>query len=212
MTKKATSPKSRDPVPASADRILDAARAEFVDYGLAGARVDRIAERAGINKAMIYYHFGSKENLYQEIINLQLEKVGQFVAEHISEEADFEKFLYRLAAFYDSMFETLHDFKAIFLREMASGGERIRSALMRTIAEKGLTKKLKSIIDQGKRTGQFRSIDSRQAIISFIGMNLFYLLMAPIFNSVWEIKDDKKFRHRRRKEVVDLFLHGLKAE
>jgi len=46
------------------DKILKAALVEFAEYGLAGARVDRISKRAGVNKAMLYYHFSSKDNLY----------------------------------------------------------------------------------------------------------------------------------------------------
>ena len=52
----------------SRDRIINAALDEFGQFGLAGARVDRIAKKAGLNKAMIYYHFNSKENLYREMI------------------------------------------------------------------------------------------------------------------------------------------------
>ena len=48
--------------------ILDAATAEFARYGLGGARVDRIAERAGANKRMLYYYFGSKEALFLAVL------------------------------------------------------------------------------------------------------------------------------------------------
>jgi AcrR family transcriptional regulator len=196
----------------SAGKILTAARAEFAEYGFAGARVDRIAQRSGVNKAMIYYHFRSKEKLYQEIIDRHLERAGQFIESHISDFIDIEDFLYQLAVLYDSMFETLDDIRPIFLRELASGGERIKAAFDKFIAGRGLIKKLKAVIERGRKAGDFRQVDSRQAIISFIGMNIFYLLMAPVLNPVWEIKDEKKFRKKRRKEVVDLFLHGLKAE
>jgi AcrR family transcriptional regulator len=53
---------------ATSDRILDAAIEEFVEYGLAGARVDRIAERAGANKQLLYRHFGSKEGLFDAAV------------------------------------------------------------------------------------------------------------------------------------------------
>jgi TetR/AcrR family transcriptional regulator len=46
------------------EKILASARKEFSEKGLNGARVDRIAGASGVNKAMIYYHFGSKEALY----------------------------------------------------------------------------------------------------------------------------------------------------
>ena len=68
---------ARDPSPGEerlrdADRsqstILAAARDEFAEHGLGGARVDRIAERAGLNKRLIYYYFQDKENLFQAVL------------------------------------------------------------------------------------------------------------------------------------------------
>ena len=57
----------RDPVRAKRDIML-AAREEFVEYGLDGARVDRIAERAGANKRMLYHYVGNKEALYSRVL------------------------------------------------------------------------------------------------------------------------------------------------
>ncbi|MDE1166820.1 MAG: helix-turn-helix domain containing protein, partial [Pseudomonas sp.] len=50
------------------ENILQAAITEFVQQGLAGARVDAIAERTQTSKRMIYYYFGSKEQLYVEVL------------------------------------------------------------------------------------------------------------------------------------------------
>jgi TetR/AcrR family transcriptional regulator len=192
------------------EKILLSARTEFAKYGLAGARVDRIASRSGVNKAMIYYYFHSKGNLYQTVINQQLSKVRMLAEEIITTEVNPESLLLRMAEVYNSLFENREDLVPILLREAASGGERIRTILKQIITTKRLGKKVKEIIDRGKKEGLFREVDSRQAIISFVGMNLFYLLMEPIINSVWEIKDEKKFREKRPQEIVDLFLHGLK--
>ncbi|MFF3580302.1 TetR/AcrR family transcriptional regulator [Streptomyces mirabilis] len=49
-------------------RLLDAAFTEFATYGIAGARVDRIAEAAGANKRLIYAYFGNKEQLFDEVL------------------------------------------------------------------------------------------------------------------------------------------------
>jgi AcrR family transcriptional regulator len=56
-------------------RIFDAATAEFAEYGLAGARVDRIASAARANKQAIYLYFGSKEKLFAAILRAKLEEV-----------------------------------------------------------------------------------------------------------------------------------------
>src|SRR3954463_13229758 len=56
------------PARVSPDQILDAAAHEFAEHGYAGARVDRIARRAAVNKAMLYYHFTSKQQLYRTLL------------------------------------------------------------------------------------------------------------------------------------------------
>lgn len=67
-------------------RILAAAREEFARYGLAGARVDRIAELANANKRSIYVHFGPKETLFEVVVDqalAQLEASVPFDAEDL---------------------------------------------------------------------------------------------------------------------------------
>lgn len=61
----------RDPEATKA-KLLDAARHEFSAKGIAGARVDAIAARAGVNKQLVYYHFGSKDGLYRELLHQRL--------------------------------------------------------------------------------------------------------------------------------------------
>jgi AcrR family transcriptional regulator len=57
---------------ATKQRILEAATAEFAEYGLAGARVDRIATRAGANKQLIYAYFASKEGLFDSVLEANI--------------------------------------------------------------------------------------------------------------------------------------------
>lgn len=61
----------------SREKILTAALHEFSVHGLAGARVDEIAKSAGVNKAMIYYHFESKEALFNELFKAEMELLNQ---------------------------------------------------------------------------------------------------------------------------------------
>jgi AcrR family transcriptional regulator len=56
-------------------KLLDAALDEFAEFGIAGARVDRIAAKAGCNKAMIYAYFGSKEGLFDELLKIQIDRL-----------------------------------------------------------------------------------------------------------------------------------------
>ncbi|KAB2869982.1 MAG: TetR/AcrR family transcriptional regulator, partial [Burkholderiaceae bacterium] len=67
---------ARDPEPTRA-RILAAAKAEFARSGLGGARVDRIAERAGANKRMLYYYFDSKDGLFRAVLEATYEHIRE---------------------------------------------------------------------------------------------------------------------------------------
>ena len=62
------------------EKILEAALHEFSVHGLAGARVDEIAKSADVNKAMIYYHFASKEALFNELFQSEMELLKQELA------------------------------------------------------------------------------------------------------------------------------------
>ncbi|MEU2154990.1 TetR family transcriptional regulator [Streptomyces sp. NPDC019396] len=60
-------------------RLLDAALTEFAEYGIAGARVDRIAETAGANKRLIYVYFGNKEQLFDLVLQQAMEQGAESV-------------------------------------------------------------------------------------------------------------------------------------
>src|SRR6185295_6636264 len=102
------------PATVSPDQILAAAAVEFAARGYSGARVDRIARRARVNKAMIYYHFGSKQALYRE----RLRAVEASGAEP--------------SAMLNRAIETIAEltgektfFPSIMLREIAEGGAHL---------------------------------------------------------------------------------------
>ena len=70
----AQTPQRRDPV-ATRSKLLAAARREFADSGLAGARVDEIAARAGVNKQLVYHYFGDKDALYLAVLEWVYEEI-----------------------------------------------------------------------------------------------------------------------------------------
>lgn len=73
-------PRRRNPE-ATRARILDAAKIEFAAVGFAGARVDAIAEAAGVNKRMLYHYFGDKRGLYREVYHRQVLAHGEVTGE-----------------------------------------------------------------------------------------------------------------------------------
>jgi len=192
-------------------KIIEAAAAEFAGSGLAGARIDRIAERAGVNKAMIYYHFASKEKLYQAIIDEHVERVSLALQGVVGSDMDLETALLTLAKTYHAAFGGHQDLVSMLLHELADGGAHLKQALQSMIWGKGIPNRLMMLLEDGIGEGRFRAFDPRQAMISFAGMNLFYLFMSPIATSLWEIEHENEFLENRPAQIVDLFLHGIQS-
>jgi TetR/AcrR family transcriptional regulator len=195
----------------TADEILKGAIAEFAEHGLAGARVDRIARRAGVNKAMIYYHFSSKEALYQAVIDSKLRLISDCIHTALDDGDSAEAVFLKVSHFYVSVLRQSAEMRPIMMRELAGGARYLREAFGKYIGGKSLPFRLKALIEQGKESGSYRDVDSRQAIISFIGMNLFFLMVGPVISEIWGIDNDEEFIEERPAAIVDLFLHGIKA-
>lgn len=192
-------------------KIIEAATEEFAEKGLAGARVDSIARIAEVNKAMIYYHFSSKENLYKVIIEIHLEKIVSVLSQAAEPSTDMETSLLALSNRYHDVLGSDDRFPRILLHELAGGGRIFKELMIKNIRERGLPERMVQKIEEGIGAGFLRQVDPRQAMISFMGMNLFFLLVSPIFSLMLEIKNVEEFLKDRPKQVVDLFLHGLLA-
>jgi TetR/AcrR family transcriptional regulator len=116
----------------SRDRILAAAMAEFADHGLSGARVDRIAERAGANKQLIYYYFTNKDGLFDAAIKAMAARFNQVRSTIPIAPAD------RMAAYFkattqDVTIVRMLQWEALSIGESDAVEEDARSAHMREV-------------------------------------------------------------------------------
>jgi AcrR family transcriptional regulator len=160
---------------------------------------------------MIYYHYRSKEHLYETVIQEHTDRVREFLTHVLTQQTDPEKSLLALSRFYVQVFESSHEMRPIMLREMAGGGERARRLFVQMITEVEAPERIRALFEAGVPRGNLRPLDPPQTFVSFVGMNLFYLLFSPFLNAVWEIDDEEAFRRLRPEAVVDLFLHGLRT-
>jgi TetR/AcrR family transcriptional regulator len=145
----------RRPRPGSRDRLLLVAAAEFAARGFDGTTVDRIAARARLNKAMLYYHFDSKAALYRAI----LLDVFRGVAGAVAAAAAAGDPPARLRAFIRALAAETADrphFPLMWLREIADGGRHLDREV---VAELGrVLATLKAVLDDGVRQGAFRDV------------------------------------------------------
>jgi AcrR family transcriptional regulator len=149
--------RSRSAADGSRARLLAAAATEFAAHGFAGASVDRIATAARLNKAMIYYHFRSKQALYREILHDMFQAVGRGVrraaGSPVSPDEKIGLFVEAIAAEADAR----PHFPPIWFREVAEGGAHLDAAIIRDLT--GVLRSLQSIVDEGARAGRFRRVN-----------------------------------------------------
>jgi len=195
----------------SRQRILESAGDEFAKYGLAGARVDRIAEEAGVNKAMLYYHFHSKEKLYEDVVEEFFRQIAGRIRIHMSREGSLEEMLQGIADAHAQMVADTPKIIPILLRELAEPHGDLLDSVANTIWSEGMIESSRERIDEAMQSGECRHLDVRQMIISFVAMSLGYHLLAPLADRVWNVTDRKAFIEERRKGIVDLFLYGVKV-
>lgn len=141
----------------SRQRLIAAAAREFAARGFAGASVDRIAGAARLNKAMIYYHFTSKADLYREILRDMFSAVERRVAAMAGSTADPADKVRGFVEAIAAEAEVRPHFPPIWFREIADGGAHLDSATVRHIA--GVVKTLAGIIEEGVAGGRFRQVN-----------------------------------------------------
>ncbi len=195
----------------SKEKILEAAMGEFAKNGLQGARVDKIAAEAGVNKAMIYYHFSSKAKLYNEVVHNFVASRITMLQRDISNEVRLEDAVRQALDFHAEMFHNNPQVISIFLRELATPGSEIIATVANVIKGAGLPAEFSKKLSNGMRSGEFRPVDVRQAMISLMTMSIGYFLMSQIFDNVWQVTGEPAFIEERKKAIVDLFMNGVKA-
>jgi TetR/AcrR family transcriptional regulator len=164
----------------SPDRILAAAAGEFAARGFAGARVDRIARRARVNKAMLYYHFGSKQALYDALLRRTFAeaavRIRAIAAADLSPADKIDQVIEGIAAFVK---EHEH-FPAIMMREIAEGGAHLDAATLAELA--AVPRAVAEIVQEGVKRRLFRPVDPIAAYFTMFPPIVFYLAGAPIRN------------------------------
>ena len=167
--------RGRDPE-RTRQRILDAATEEFARHGLGGARVDRIATRAGANKRMLYYYFGSKDGLFLAALEDRYAHIRSAERELELEHLAPVRALERLVKFTWDYFLEHPEFMTLLNSENLHKGRHVaRSRRVREM-HSPLVETLGRVLRRGERAGLFRKgVDPVQLYISIAGEGYFYL-------------------------------------
>ena len=171
-----------DPQAGTRDRLFAAAAREFSARGFAGANVDRIADAARVNKAMLYYHFGSKSNLYGEVLRDMFEAVAARLAATVGPDADPAARVSAVAEAIGREAEVRPHFPPIWLREVAEGGAHLDKATIGVMG--GLVRHMTTAVGDGVASGQFVPANAFLVHLGIVGPLLLFFATAPLRKKV----------------------------
>ena len=200
----------RDPA-RNQERILGAATEEFSRYGLGGARVDRIAARAGANKRMLYYYYGNKEALFLAVLESRYAHIRR--AEQGLRLGDLApaEGMRRLIAFTWNYYLKHPEFLTLLNSENLHRARHLRRSRQVAAMHSPLVAMLKDLLERGARMGEFRAdVDPVQLYISIAALGYFYLSNRYTLSTIFE-RDLLAARNKseRLKHMTDIVLGYL---
>ena len=194
-------------------KIMDAAKSVFAEVGFSGARVDEIAKRAKVNKAMIYYRIGDKEALYGQVLHSIFSDLASRLTARLREDHSPEE---KLRAYIRELVSTVEQhpyMPPIMMRELASGGQNFPDVAARGLVT--ILDFLKKILDEGKAKGQFhetRPFTFHLMVISALISSKNIENIIKKHDSILQIVDGMEdyFPENISKEVAEILLRAIK--
>lgn len=167
-------PRVRD-AEATQRRILAAAKREFARLGLGGARVDDIALKAKANKRMIYHYFGSKEGLFQRVLEDAYQDIRAAEGKLDLDGLPAEKALEQLVRFTWKYYLDHPEFLTLVNSENLHKARHLKASKNIDVINRPLHGMVQSILDRGVQEGTFRTgIDEMQLNVTIAAISYYY--------------------------------------
>ncbi|MBN8749992.1 MAG: TetR family transcriptional regulator [Variovorax sp.] len=166
--------------------ILLAARDEFANHGLAGARVDRIAERADVNKRLIYYYFGSKDDLFLAVLERTYADIREAEQRLHLDEVEPVEAIRQLISFTWHYYLEHPEFITLLNSENLHKAVHLKRSDRIQEMNSPLVQLLDGILERGRREHLFHAgIDPIQLYISIASLCYFYLSNNPTLSAIF---------------------------
>lgn len=197
---------------AAREAILQAARAEFAGKGLAGGRVAEIAARAGVNKQLIYYYYGSKEDLYRTALEAVYAEIRSLERDlHLGDMAP-EAAMAALIGFSFDYLARHPDFIGLLNHENAHGAVHVQRSPAIRETNSPLIDLIARTLKRGIAAKVFRrGIDPVELYVSVAGMSYFFFSNRLTLSSIFgrDLRDAEAVESYRR-HVVTFAMAGLR--
>jgi TetR/AcrR family transcriptional regulator len=194
------------------EQIFETATELFSKHGYNGVSTGDIAEAAGVNKALIFYYFTSKQELFKQVFHGQVENVVTTIRRQLS---NAKPGLASIEEFIRAHMQQLREnaaFRQMMIRELVNSGEGLTQVLQSgaNVALKSIRNDLLREFSIAKQNGEIRDVDPLQTIVNLISMDVFFFIGEPIVRLINPNIDINEFEEGREDNIIDLIINGMK--
>ena len=192
------------------ERIFEAAIQVFSQKGKDGARMQEIADEAGINKSMLHYYFRSKEKLYEAVFQYVFR---EFSKNHLASIVEAPTFAETLRSFIYAFIDN-HQKKPAIIRLMANENINGGSTMGRIISQNEHDSSppaimLKKIAEAVER-GEIRPVHPQHTLLTILSCCIFFFLWAPTIKAkIPQAQNWDAFVEARKEHIFEMLYHGL---
>ncbi len=201
-------PRNRDPKLVR-EALLAAARRHFSAHGVGAAALRDIARDAGVTPAMVAYHFGDKQGLYEAMLTETVGPVLAHLGAALSTDAapDLEQLLHR----YVTTLAANPWLPQLIVREVFTEGGAFRARFTAGFAKRGGGMLIK-LVEHEQAAGRFRTdVEPERAAQALLSLALFPFIALPVTREVFGMKADAGFLVQHVTELATLYKHGMRA-
>jgi AcrR family transcriptional regulator len=190
--------------------ILIAAKSVFQKKGMDGARMQEIADEAGINKAMLHYYYRSKQLLFEAVFSNAFSLLAPQLNKVLNDDSSIEEKVKNFTNNYIS-FISKHPYLPNFIIQELNRNPKFFEKIQQTAAFPTL-EKFKSQVAAEVEEGILKPIDGEQLFINIISLNIFPFVATPLIKGFLKI-DDKGFKQlmeKRKTAVSEFIINSIK--
>lgn len=192
-------------------KIIQAAKDIFIKKGMEGARMQEIADAAGINKALLHYYFRSKEKLFEMIFKYVFTEVLTILFEVVSSSMGIEE---KIRAFFERHISFLKEnpyLPGFIMHELARNPDLI-VANAANLKISTIPTEFAVQIANGIKNGEIKEIDPRHLIVNMMSLSVFPFAAAPLIRSWMQIDENEygKFLEDRKKFLPEFVIASIK--
>lgn len=204
--------------PETEDRILDAANAVFLRRGTAGARMQEIADEAGVNKALLHYYFRSKDKLAEAVFQRAARELFPVILRTIASDASIEEKVARVVQHELEILSRNPQLPGYLLSEMHHHPERIEQLVTSIIGAApsqvapAILARLGAQIQEQVAAGTMRPIAAEQFLVNLVSLCIFPFAARPLLTVVLGMGPEgfDRLIEQRKQELAAFFLSALR--